>query len=470
MNLVEELGRIVGLSHVLSGVDAAPYGVDWTKKYVSNPLAVVRPGSTQDVSKIMALAHAHQIPVVPCSGRTGLTGATEAEGALMLSVERMNAVREIRPNARIAVVEAGVVLSNLHDAVAAHDLVFPLTLGAKGTAMIGGLLSTNAGGSNVVRFGSTRGLVLGIEVVLADGRVMDLMSELHKDNSGYDLKDLFIGGEGTLGIITSAVVKLFPKPGAYATAMVAAKDLRAALKLLNTLQIQTDGAVEAFEYMPRSYVKMHLEQMPGAREPFDQPYACNIMVEVAATAPRDYTPNDDGSIPIVEHLEDVLANMMEADLVLDAVVAKSDAQRTEMWERREAAGQMTVSEPHHVNNDICVPTDKVPDFFERMDAELATIDPGAWGSCVTHLGDGNIHYVVYPKSQDPDVHEAIMEKVEDVTLELGGAFSAEHGIGLSKLGSMSRRKDPLAIEIMRSIKTVLDPKGIMNPGKVLPAP
>ncbi|MEL7114736.1 MAG: FAD-binding oxidoreductase, partial [Pseudomonadota bacterium] len=232
---IEAIKKIVGAGNVLTGAEAAPYGEDWTKRYVSTPLAVARPGSTDEVSRLMALAHETGTAVVPASGRTGLAGGTYAEGALLISMERMNKIREIRADARLAILEAGVVLANLHAAAEAEDLVFPLTFGAKGSAMIGGALSTNAGGSNVVRYGSTRGLCLGLEVVLADGRVMDLMSELHKDNSGYDLKDLFIGGEGTLGLITGAVVRLFPKPSAYATAMVATADLEGALTLLNAL-------------------------------------------------------------------------------------------------------------------------------------------------------------------------------------------------------------------------------------------
>ena len=334
--------------------------------------------------------------------------------------------------------------------------------------MIGGALSTNAGGSNVVRYGSTRGLCLGVEVVLADGRVMNLMSELHKDNSGYDLKDLFIGAEGTLGLITGAVVKLFPKPSAYATAMVAARDLPGALDLLNRIQIATGGLVEAFEYMPRSYMQEHLAKIEGARPAFDQFYDTNIMIEVAATAPKDTTPGIDGSIPLVDQLEETLAEMLEAGDILDAVVAKSDAQRAEMWKRREDAAEVSLDGRKMVDNDIALPTDQVPEFFTRMAQVLAEIDPGAEETCVAHLGDGNIHYSVIPTKTDADFIDAIRERVEDVVLSMGGSFSAEHGIGLYKLPSMQRRKDPVALDVMRTIKSALDPKGLLNPGKVLP--
>ncbi len=468
MDLTERLAGIVGRANVLTGSDAARFREDWTRRYVSTPLAVVRPGATAEVAAVVRLAAETGTPVVPVGGNTGLAGGTSADGAIMVSLARMNRIREIRPAARIAVVEAGVVLSSLHEAAEAEGLVFPLSFGARGSAMIGGALSTNAGGSNVVRYGSTRGLCLGLEVVLADGRVMDLMSELHKDNSGYDLKDLFIGAEGTLGLITAAVVRLFPKPAAYATAMVAVPDLPAALALLNRLQIATGGAVEAFEYMPRDYIDAHLAKIPGAREPFAEPHEINVMVEVGATAPRDAAPDATGEVPIVAYLEDTLAGLMAEGAVLDAVVARTGAQRAEMWKRREDAAEVTLTRLPLINNDIAVPTDKVADFLARMAAELAALDPGADTSIVAHLGDGNIHYTVYPASLDSQEHDAIMERVEDVALSLGGSFSAEHGIGLSKKPSMARRKNPVALDVMRAVKAALDPKNILNPGKVLP--
>lgn len=468
MELIGRLKEIVGTDRVLTGADTAGYASDWTRRYVATPLAVVRPGSTDEVSRVMALAHETATPVVPVGGNTGLAGGTYARDALMVSLDRMNRIVEIRPEARVAVVQAGVILASLHAACEEQGLVFPLSFGARGSAMIGGALSTNAGGSNVVRYGSTRGLCMGLEVVLPDGRVMDLMTELHKDNSGYDLKDLFIGAEGTLGLITGAVVRLFPKPAAYATAMVAAPGLPQALTLLNRLQEATGGAVEAFEYMPAAYIAAHMAKFPGARAPFKTDYDVNIMVEVGATAPRDATPRGDGSIPVVEHLEETLAALMETGEVLDAVVARNEAQRREMWQRREDAAEVTLGRLPLINSDIAVPLDRTGDFLDRMEAALPGLDPGAEATTVAHLGDGNLHYTVFPKSQDPAVHDTIMEKVEDVALSLGGSFSAEHGIGLSKKPSMARRKNPVALDVMRAIKAALDPKGIMNPGKVLP--
>lgn len=468
MDLIERLQGILGKAHVLTGKDAEAYGRDWTGKYVSAPLAVLRPANRDEAAAVMKLAHETGTPVVPVSGNTGLAGGAHAEGALMISLERMNRIREIRPEARIAIVEAGVVLANLHAAAEDQGLIFPLIFGARGSAMIGGVLATNAGGSNVLRYGNTRALCLGLEVVLPDGRVMELMSELHKDNTGYDLKDLFIGAEGTLGLITAAVLKLSPKPRAYATAMVALPALSDALTLLNRLQEETGGAVEACEYMPDTYMTRLAHCRPDLRPPFAEPHAVNILVEVGATAPRDAAPAEDGSVPVVSQLEQVLMGMMEEGALLDAVVAQSDAQRAEMWERREAAAEVTFSRLPIVDSDVALPLDKVARFVERMEARLPQLDAQADTITVGHLGDGNLHYTVWPSRDDAALKDAIRKAVEDVVAELGGSFSAEHGIGLSKLSTMRRRKNPVALDVMGSIKAALDPKGIMNPGKLLP--
>ena len=468
MDLIEKLRAELGADHVLTGAETKRYASEWTGKYSWTPLAVLRPADTAQVSAAMRLAHDAGVPVVPVSGNTGLAGGTLAEGVLMLSLERLNRIREIRPAARTAIVEAGVILSTLHDAAEAEGLAFPLFFGARGSAMIGGNLSTNAGGSNVLRYGNTRALCLGLEVVLADGRVMDLMSELHKDNSGLDLKDLFIGAEGTLGIITAAVLKLVPKPRAYATAMVATPDLGAALTLLNRLQEATGGAVEAFEFMPRVYMERLAVCHPEMRPVFDTIPEVSILIEVGATAPRDTTPLPDGTVPVVTLLEDTLGDMLEEGLVTDAVVAASEAQRTEMWHRRELAAEITLSRRPLVDNDIAVPLDKVATFLDTIHARLPQVDPGAETLTVSHLGDGNLHFTVYPTSADADLHDRIREAVEDVVAELRGSFSAEHGIGLSKLTTMTRRKDPVALDVMRAVKTALDPRGILNPGKLIP--
>lgn len=468
MTFLDRISAIVGPANLLTGADCAPYGRDWMGEYHWQPLAVVRPGDRDQVAAILRLANAGGVPVVPIAGRTGITGAGHAEGALMLSVERLNRIRAVKPRARLAVVEAGVILSALHDAAAAEGLYFPLWFGARGSAMIGGVLSTNAGGSNVLRYGSTRALCLGLEVVLADGRVMDLMSELHKDNTGYDLKQLFIGAEGTLGVITAAVMKLVPAPRAHATAMLAVPSLEAALVLLNRLQEATGGLVEGFEFMPRTYQERLQVRCPHLGLPFDRVHEVTILVELGATAPRDTVPDAEGAVPIVTLLEDVLGQMMQDGLVTDAVLAQSEAQRAAIWARREAAAEIMLGYDHSIDTDVSVPVDQVGVFLDRAIRQLADLDPGAQTLTVAHLGDGNLHYSVIPTSGDKALKDRIVEGVEDILADLHGSFSAEHGIGLSKKPSMRRRKDPVALEVMRALKAALDPGGIMNPGKVLP--
>lgn len=468
MGLIAELTARFGAGHVLTGADTARFVGDWTGKYTAAPLAVVRPGSTAEVAETLRLAARHGVPVVPVGGGTGLVGGSMTTGGLMISLERMNRIRELRPEARLAVVEAGVVLSRLHDAADAAGLNFPLWFGARGSAMIGGVLSTNAGGSNVLRYGSTRALCLGLEVVLADGRVLNLMSELHKDNSGYDLKSLFIGAEGTLGIITAAVMKLVPKARAHATATLAARSLPDALTLLNRLQESTGGLVEAFEFMPGSYMDRLSVVRPDLGQPFGAVHDVTILVELGSTSARDCVPGPDGSLPLVTLLEDTLAAMMEDGVVLDAVFATTEAQRRTMWARREAAAELTQGWLPSIDTDVAVPLTAVDAFMRQALARLRDIDPDAQTLTVAHLGDGNLHFTIFPTDDDPALGDAILTAVEDVVQELGGSFSAEHGVGLSKRASMARRKDPVALDVMRSLKTLLDPGNLLNPGKILP--
>ena len=453
---LSDLRALLGDAHVLTGDATEHVRRDWTGKWRADPLAVVRPANTDEVAEVVRRAAHHGLAIVPMGGLTGLVGGTANEGALMVSLERMSAIREVRPEAGLMIVEAGAVLSDLHDAAAAHDMAFPLTFGARGSARVGGFLSTNAGGSNVVRYGSTRGLVLGLEVVLADGRVLDLMSELRKDNSGYDLRDLFIGAEGTLGLITAAVLRLLPAPRHHATALAAIRDLPAALTLLRRLQSATDGAVEAFEYMPRTYMAALAKHRPDLRQPFDI-HDHNVMIDLGGL-----------SRPLTEVLEQVLAEAIEAGEVIDATIAQNEAQRRTIWEMREAAAEITFTRLPIVDNDVALPLDGVEAFIDRMHDRLARIDPAAETLIVAHLGDGNVHLTVYP---DGDAQmEPIREMVEDVVIELGGSISAEHGVGLSKLGTMARRKDPVALDVMRAIKGALDPDNRMHPGKVVPLP
>lgn len=469
MTLTARLIDIVGSDHVIEGEDRTAYADDVTGKFKGLPLIVVRPANTEQVSAVLRLAHETGTSVIPAGGRTGLTGGTMAPDGILLSLERLNTIEEINTKGRTARVGAGVILQDLRNAAEENGLVFPLTFGAQGSARIGGVMSTNAGGSNVLRYGNTRDLILGVEVVLADGQIMNLMSALHKNNSGYDLRHLVIGAEGTLGIITRAVVKLVPAPRARATAMVAVSSLGDALELLHSIQAASEGAVEAFEYMPGTYVRAAVDMMSHLRQPFDDDHDINIMIELAATAAHMTTPGSDGQVPLVTLLEETLGEMLEDERVLDAVVAQNDAQRTAMWSLREAAGPVMLGpQSVFVDTDIAVPLDLVEAFLTRASARILEIDPGARDMAVAHLGDGNIHYTMYPSKDDPALKDRLMEAVEDISQQLGGSFSAEHGVGYSKLPSMRRRKDPVALAAMRAIKEALDPKGILNPGKLIP--
>ena len=472
MTLIADLSAALGAAYVLHGGDTAKYAKDWTGKFTAAPIAVARPVNTAEVAETLRIAARHNTPVIPVSGLTGIVGGAMTNGGLMLSVERLNRIRDINPTARTATVEAGVILSSLHDAADAQNLYFPLWFGARGSAMIGGVLSTNAGGSNVLRYGSTRALCLGLEVVLADGRILNLMTALHKDNSGYDLKNLFIGAEGTLGVITAAVMKLVPKPRAYATAMLSVRSLPDALTLLNRLQEATGGAVEAFEFMPKSYMKRLAEARPDIRQPFTPMPDVTILLDVGATAPRDAAPDADGSLPVVNQLETTLAEMLTEGTILDAQIAQNESQRRAMWHIRETAAEITYARKPAIDTDVSLPLGDVATFLSRIHARLPSLDPGLDADADTftvgHLGDGNLHFTVFPTRDDAALADAVVSAIEDEVQALHGSFSAEHGVGLSKRASMARRKDPVALDVMRSLKAALDPDNRMNPGKILP--
>ena len=468
MELLDQIRADLGAKYVVTGTDTEAWTRDWMNVYHWQPLAVVRPASTEQVQAIARACSAAGVAMVPVGGNTGLTGATKAQDAVMISLDRMNAIREIKPNAQVAIVESGAILDSIHQAVDVHNLVFPLFFGARGSAMIGGNLSTNAGGSNVLRYGNTRDLCLGLEVVLADGRVMNLMSELRKDNTGLNLKHMFIGAEGTLGIITAAVVRLYRKPLAYVTAMVGLRALEDSLPLLNRLQNETGGGVEAFEYMPRHYIERHMDKIESALEPFDDVHEVNILVEVATTRASDLEQDGSGTPKLQAILETALMDMIEAGSAQDVVIAQNEAQRRVMWDRRESAAEITVGVPGSIDTDVAVPLDDVPAFLQQVSARVQEIDPDGQEFYISHLGDGNLHYTFYPSDTSGVFKEPITEAIEDVVLALNGSFSAEHGIGLSKRNSMARRKDPVALEMMRAIKSAFDPANLMNPGKVYP--
>jgi len=475
-DILNALGACVGAANVLSGhTDRSAYDLDAMGKYPGHSLAVVRPADTGEVSGVLKIASAHNLAVVPQGGNTGLTGASVPDASasqIVLSLARMNKIRDIDAKTRVARVEAGVVLQSLHEAAQMQDLIFPLFFGARGSAMIGGVLSTNAGGSNVLRYGNARALVLGIEVVLADGRIMNLMSELYKDNSGYDLRDLFIGAEGTLGVITGAVLKLYPRPRAYATALMSLNTLPDALDLLTELQDLTGNAVEAFEFMPANYFDDYARRFADRKMPLSAPGPVNILVEIGATSAALARTDKSGRAVVHTLLEEALSARLEAGRISDATIAQNESQRAALWHCRECAFELATMHGAMVDHDISVPPAAVETFLAKMPARLQPLAPDARVSVIAHLGDGNLHYSVQPKGCARGVPDALADKiteaVEDLVQSLAGSFSAEHGIGRSKRATMARRKDKTALEVMRTLKTALDPQCILNPGKLLP--
>lgn len=463
-DFLTSLRRIVGEAHVLSGDDdRTAYDHDWTHEFKGRSLAVVRPGSTAEVSQLLALANATNTAIIPQGGNTGLAGGCFAgtdESALILNLGRMNKIRSVNASSRTAVVEAGVILELLNASLTEQDLVFPMSFGAKGSCTIGGMLSTNAGGSNAVRYGTARANCLGLEVVTATGEVMSVLSELRKDNTGYDLRDLMIGAEGTLGVITAAVVKLAPLPPAYATAMVAMNDVSAALDLLNEAQDRSGNAVEAFEFMPGRYFTRFNKIFPDKLIPLGSPGPVNIMIEIAGR-------KGDTAEDVEASLLSLLEGAMERGDVSDAVVAQSDRQRKEIWAIREAAYEITFCDGPAKNHDVSLPLDQVGAFLVGAQRIADKHAPGAQIVEVAHLGDGNVHY---PVLIDPtsDAATALTADIDALVVSLGGSVSAEHGVGLGKKKSMRMAKDPVALAAMRAVKQALDPKGILNPGKVLP--
>ncbi len=475
-DVLEKLKSFVGEANVLTAPeDQAKYVTDWPGKTTGAARAVVRPADTEEVSKVMAFAYSREIPVVPQSGNTGVAGGSIPNNdgdAIVLSLERMNAIRDISPSARTIVAEAGCVLEKVHNTVEEMNLFFPLSFGAKGSCMIGGNLATNAGGSNVVKYGNTRDLCLGIEAVMPNGEIMNLLSGLHKNNTGYDLKNLLIGSEGTLGIITAATLKLYPLPKARGTCLAVVHDISGGLELLNRMQAETGGAVEAFELMPKGLFELLAKHLPHLNQPFTNIPDMSVLIEIAATSDKDAEADDSGITPIAQKLEEVLGTAFEDELITDAVIASSEAQRHEMWTLRESALEAVTAEGERIGFDIALPLNVVHDFVDEMAFTVERIVPGARMLPVGHLGDGNLHYTVFPKEGET---ENLMEHATDIKLAVygplssyGGSFSAEHGIGTGKLAEMKAFKDPTALAVMQSVKAALDPKGIMNPGRVLP--
>jgi FAD/FMN-containing dehydrogenase len=463
----DALRAIVGPAGVIDDPALmAPYTEDRRKRYAGTTPLVARPGATSEVAATVALCARAGVAIVPQGGNTGLVagGIPDASGReVVLSLARMTAVRAIDAVNDTLTVEAGCVLADVQAAAEGVDRLFPLSLAAEGSCTIGGNLSTNAGGTQVVRYGSARDLVLGLEVVLADGRVLDDLKGLRKDNTGYDLKQLFLGAEGTLGIITAATLKLFPRPREVATAWVGIPGPQAAIDLLTLAQTSSGGLVTSWEYMPDFCVQLVLRHLAGHRLPLAAPQPAYLLVELAAGA---------HGAGLAATLERILAEGAERGLVADAAIASSGAQVKALWAIREEMPEAERREGAAIKHDIAVPISAIPAFMERATGAADALAPGARVSAFGHVGDGNIHFnVLPPAGADGAAFLGLWERmnraVEDVAMALGGSFSAEHGVGRAKLGSMARYKSPLELELMRRLKAALDPDNILNPGRVV---
>ena len=462
--LVARLHAIVGAPQVITNAsDAAPYLTDWRGNYVGRAIAIVRPASTEEVAAVVKLCEETSTPIVPQGGNTGMVGGgvpDNSGAAIVLSLTRMNRIREIDLANNAMTVEAGCILQTVQMAARDQNRYFPLSLAAEGSCTIGGNLSTNAGGTAVLRYGNARDLVLGIEAVTPDGRIWNGLKALRKDNTGYDLKHLLMGAEGTLGIITAAVLKLFPQPRQTCTAMVAVADPAAAEQLLGVIQAAMGDRLTGFEMMSRVCLEHVVTYFPATVEPFAEKHRWQVLVELTDTQP--------GSA-LLDAFATALEPALENGIALDAVIASSQSQAHAMWTIRENIPHAEKSRGKSVKHDISLPISHIAEFIARGDAALKGALPMGEVICFGHLGDGNLHYnLSFPgAAQTPDEAGEANRIVYALLDELHGSISAEHGLGQLKRDEITRHKSVVELDMMRLIKKALDPKGIMNPGKVL---
>ena len=444
----------------------APWLTDWRGRYTGRAVAMASPASTAEVSALVRLCARHGVAIVPQGGNSGMCGgATPDPGGsqLLLSLRRMSAVRTLDPAARQITCEAGVVLQNLHEAALAHGLRFPLTLGGKGSATVGGLISTNAGGTQVLRHGSMRALVLGIEAVLADGSVFSALAPLKKDNRGFDLKQLLIGSEGTLGVVTAATLRLVPAVAERIVVWAGVPSLQVARALLLHCEDAVGEALEGFEVMPQPSLEAVLGHLPGARAPLADPHPWHVLIEVVADAL--------GAPALRERAEAMVASAFAAGLVEDATLSASEAQAEAFWALRDGVAPAERAKGPAVQHDISVPVEKMPDFVDHAVAEVERRHPGVQAIAFGHLGDGNVHFHVIAAlgvdraGFEQGLGKAISSEVYDMVVAWGGSISAEHGIGQAKRAELERLGDPVTLALMRQVKGALDPLGILNPGK-----
>ena len=463
-DLISHFAAIVGEKYAITDPQAQlPYLTEMRGMYRGRTSLVLRPGSPAEVAKIVALANETGTPIVPQGGNTGLVGGQlPYQGEILLSLNRLDRIREVDPASNTMTCEAGVTLARAREAAAAADRLYPQLLPSEGTCTIGGNLSTNAGGTAALAYGIARSHALGVEVVLADGRVLDSLNKLKKDNTGYDLKNLFIGAEGTLGIITAAVLRLVPRPRSVETAFVGVPSPQAALDLLGLAQDRAAGDVTSFELMTRSGIEAVLRHGAGCRDPLGQPHPWYVLLELSAQAPAG----------LRDVLDEILAAGHAQGAVADATVADSLEQVAAFWRVREMFGEVQRHLGGSIKHDVSVPVAAVPAFIAEAGAAVTRLIPGARPLPFGHLGDGNIHYnVSQPEGTAKADFLARWDEVNAVVFGIvakyGGSISAEHGIGVMKRDALLRIKDPVALDLMRTLKRTLDPKNILNPGKVL---
>ncbi|WP_291173104.1 FAD-binding oxidoreductase [Hyphomicrobium sp.] len=464
--LIARFTAIVGANNAITDAgEQAPHLREWRDLYVGRTPLIVKPRTTDEVSRILALANAEGVGVVAQGGNTGLVGGqipSESGTEIVLSLARMTRIRDLDPAGGTMTVEAGVTLAAAQEAARSVGRLFPLSLASEGSATIGGCLATNAGGVAVLAYGTARALTSGLEVVLADGSVWDGLRALKKDNTGYDLRDLFVGSEGTLGIITAATIRLFPQPAERATALAALPTLDSLLPFFQLAEAQAGQALTAFEFMSGRLVDFVTRHIPGTRRPLADEAPWYALVEISGAADGRATSLLDG----------LLADAVAAGLVTDAAVATSLQQAADLWRLRESASEAQKGEGGSIKHDISVPVGRIPEFLIKASDAVQRVSPGARPVPFGHFGDGNVHYNV---SQPPEMaREAFLalwdemaRAVHDVVVSLGGSISAEHGIGRLKREELVRVKSAVEIDLMRRIKDALDPKGILNPGKVV---
>jgi len=466
-SFIEEIRAIVGPAGLItSPIEIAPYATDWRKRYLGKAAAVVRPASTAEVAEVVRVCAGSRTVIVPQGGNTGLCGAAtpDASGTqIVLNLSRMNRIREVDARNSTMTAEAGCVLANLQRAAEEAGRFFPLSLAAEGSCEIGGNLSTNAGGTAVLRYGNARELALGLEVVLPSGEVWEGLRGLRKDNTGYDLKQLFIGAEGTLGVITAAVLKLFPLPKSHATAVVALQSPEKAVALLERVLEACGERLTGFELLSDSCLSLVLKHFRDTAAPFPRRFPHYVLMELSDT-------QSGGGVRALA--ESVLEASLEEKSVLDAAVAQNETQAQAFWKLREFISEAQAHEGPNIKHDVSIPISRIADFISATDAKLARAHAGARMVTFGHLGDGNLHYnVSAPEGVAPDVFvkdtAAINRLVHDSVARFGGSISAEHGLGQLKRDEIQRYKSPLELELMRKLKRALDPHGIMNPGKVL---